>query len=177
MELEGSCHCEKVKFKVTSHAPVPYVYCYCSICLKCQGGGGYSIDIEGDYNTLKFSSGKDCIKEYRAYIDKQKKIFGESYRYFCGECGSYLYLYNPRKKDKVYPFASAIDTPLPKVDQSEIDHILYDCKRSWVPEALNNHKYKEGSEYPEFSQEEWHKKHGKYIARMCRMAHIYELNF
>lgn len=160
MKLEGSCHCEKVKFTLTSHAPAPYLYCYCSICLKCQGGRGYSIDIEGDFDTLEFLSGKEYIKEYRAYTDKKNNILGESLRYFCKECGSYLYFYDPRKKDKVYPFASAIDTPLPKVEPSEVEHFMYEDRCNWVPEARSNHIIKNGSA---ISHVEWHKKHGKSI--------------
>lgn len=84
----------------------------------------------------------------------------ESLRYFCKECGSYLYFYDPRKKDKVYPFASAIDTPLPKVEPSEVQHIMYEDRCNWAPEARSNHIIKKGSV---ISNVEWHKKHGKYI--------------
>nr|CAG8445154.1 7367_t:CDS:10 [Entrophospora candida]CAG8447608.1 15478_t:CDS:10 [Entrophospora candida] len=53
MELQGSCHCEKVKFKVKSNTPVPYMRCYCSICRKLDGGGGYSTNIMGLNGTLE----------------------------------------------------------------------------------------------------------------------------
>ena len=37
MQLEGSCHCRKVKFTVDSAEPVPFMRCYCSICRKTAG--------------------------------------------------------------------------------------------------------------------------------------------
>jgi len=40
MKLEGSCHCQSVRFTVESKAPYPYAHCYCSICRKTQGGAG-----------------------------------------------------------------------------------------------------------------------------------------
>ncbi len=53
MQLEGSCHCGKVRFRVQSHTPYPYMRCYCSICRKTQGGGGYAINIMGEASTLR----------------------------------------------------------------------------------------------------------------------------
>jgi len=41
MELEGSCHCGAVRFRVSSGEPCPFNLCYCSICRKTAGGGGY----------------------------------------------------------------------------------------------------------------------------------------
>ncbi|CAJ0754897.1 18240_t:CDS:10 [Entrophospora sp. SA101] len=67
MELQGSCHCGKVKFKVKSNTPVPYMRCYCSICRKLDGGGGYSINIMGLNDTLEVD-GMENVKTY--YCEK-----------------------------------------------------------------------------------------------------------
>ena len=45
MQLEGSCHCQAVRFSVESHEPYPFMRCYCSICRKTAGGGGYAINL------------------------------------------------------------------------------------------------------------------------------------
>ena len=53
MELEGSCHCGGVHFTLRTAYPYPFNYCYCSICRKTAGGGGYAINLGGDYSTLQ----------------------------------------------------------------------------------------------------------------------------
>jgi hypothetical protein len=57
----------------------------------------------------------------------------------------------------VHPFASAIDTELPKAPSSV--HLLMRDKAAWVePKIGPNDDCFDG--YPELSIEEWHKKHG-----------------
>ena len=43
-----------------------------------------------------------------------KKTGCQSRRYFCSNCGSALWVHGTDYPDFVYPFASAIDTPLPE---------------------------------------------------------------
>ena len=57
-KLEGSCRCGAVHFSVMSHTPYPYQLCYCSICRKTAGGGGFAINLMGDYKTLKVRGGR-----------------------------------------------------------------------------------------------------------------------
>ena len=64
MRLEGSCHCSNVNFSFESHTPHPYNRCYCSACRKMDGGGGYAINIMGEYASLKLT-GEEHIKIYR----------------------------------------------------------------------------------------------------------------
>ncbi|WP_444919191.1 GFA family protein [Microbulbifer sp. JMSA003] len=40
VKLKGSCHCQSVKFSLSSRQPYPFNRCYCSICRKTAGGGG-----------------------------------------------------------------------------------------------------------------------------------------
>jgi hypothetical protein len=63
MELHGSCHCKKIQFTVISETPYPFNICYCSICRKLNGVGN---NIRADFETLKFESGKEYLKEYSA---------------------------------------------------------------------------------------------------------------
>lgn len=85
-------------------------------------------------------------------------------RYFCSECGSHLYAYDKQWAEWVYPFASAIDTPLPELDpETDVYSILLDSKANWVeaPEPNpENHAFKE---YPDCSLEQWHKYNKKYV--------------
>ncbi|KAL0082188.1 Mss4-like protein [Phycomyces blakesleeanus] len=158
MELQGSCHCGKTSFSVVSHTPAPFMRCYCSICRKCQGGGGYAINIMGVYSTLKVT-GKEYIREYKALRDKTTKELCGNTRYFCGECGSHLYAYNPAYADSVYPMACAIDSPLPVVEPKDIYHIMLNkqSKANWVlapTPSPENHAFEE---YPDTSISQWHK--------------------
>lgn len=154
MRLEGSCHCGAVTFAAESKTPYPYMRCYCSICRKTQGGGGYAINLAAEHDTLEVT-GAENISVYHAVIDGQESP-GE--RRFCSICGSGLWVYDPRWPEWMHPFASAIDTPLPKTPETV--HIMLDSAANWVPvpdsDAANVH-YRE---YPGASIEEWHRAQG-----------------
>ncbi len=66
MQLEGSCHCGAVRFRVASKHPYPFNRCYCSICRKTAGGGGYAINLGGDYETFEVLAGADNVGIYQA---------------------------------------------------------------------------------------------------------------
>ena len=155
MRLDGSCHCGAVRFSVTSHTPQPYMRCYCSICRKTAGGGGYAINIMGDAESLKLE-GRDKISVYRARVGDTPS---EARRHFCKRCGSALYISDPRWPDLVHPFASAIDTPLPR--PKERAHIMLGSKAPWVAVPRGSHD-PHFEEYPDRSIEDWHKSRGLY---------------
>lgn len=157
MLLKGSCHCRAVKFSVASHTPYPYMRCYCSICRKTDGGGGYAINIMGEAKTLKVTGAKH-LSIYRAKLGSGKRSPGQ--RHFCSKCGSALWVADPRWPDWVYPFASAIDTPLPRAPQ--VVSIMLDYAEPWVepaPKGAGNLRF---GEYPKESIEAWHRKRGLY---------------
>ncbi len=113
MLLEGSCHCGAVRFSLNSHTPVPYMRCYCSICRKTGGGGGYAINLGGDAATLKVDGEAD-ITVYRVRLADGEDGLSPARRHFCRLCGSALWVADPRWPELVHPFASAIDTALPR---------------------------------------------------------------
>lgn len=149
MLLEGSCHCKVVKFRVESDTPYPYQACYCSICRKTAGGGGYVINLGADASTLEVE-GRDYISVYTA----ESQDRGSSERHFCGHCGSFLWLFNPMWPDLVHPYASAVDTPLPK--PPERVRIMLDYAAPWCEIPTGDKRF---PEYPEESLEEWHRRH------------------
>jgi len=53
MIIEGSCHCRVVRFRLETAHPYPFNLCYCSICRKTAGGGGYAINLGGEFGTLE----------------------------------------------------------------------------------------------------------------------------
>jgi hypothetical protein len=147
MLLKGSCHCKAVSFSVRSATPTPYMHCYCSICRKTAGGGGYAINVMGKAATLKV---KGKTKIYRA-------MRGGGQRHFCPKCGSALWVWDRRWAEWVYPFASAIDTPLPVPQERQ--HIMLDSKANWVvvPKGKRDKRFRQ---YPVESIADWHRKRG-----------------
>lgn len=154
MQLEGSCHCQAIRFSVSSSHPYPFNLCYCSICRKTAGGGGFAINLSGDYSTMQIE-GREHLRVYRAKLDDGTRSPGE--RNFCGLCGSALWLWDPRWPELVHPHASAIDTPLPK--PPERTHLMVGSKAPWV-EVRADPQDQCFDEYPEESIAEWHERLG-----------------
>ena len=159
MELRGSCHCQRVKFRVQTHHPYPFNLCYCSICRKTAGGGGYAINLSGDSRTLEVE-GEENIRVYHArLLDKKTGETRDSRgeRRFCGHCGSALWVYDPEWPELLHPFASAIDSELPV--PPERTHLLLDSKASWVP-LMADPQDKQFPHYPDESIAAWHQRLG-----------------
>ena len=159
MELEGSCHCGSVNFRVNAPHPCPFNRCYCSVCRKTAGGGGYAINLGGQHSTLSVQ-GAEHIRIYRAQIrDRETGETRQSpaERNFCSKCGSALWVWDPRWPDLVHPFASAIDTELPKPPQRT--HMMLAHKAGWVAVSAGPDDM-EFDAYPEESLAEWHRRLG-----------------
>lgn len=154
MLIEGSCQCGAVQFKLNSSSPAPYQRCYCSICRKTQGGGGYAINIGGDAASMQVS-GREHVTIYHAKIrnEGEPEETSTAERHFCKHCGSALWLFSPEWPDQIYPFASAIDTPLPS--PPEYTHMMLGSRASWV-EVQKKPGDMVFEEYPEESLAEWH---------------------
>ena len=165
MLLEGSCHCGAVRFALHSETPVPFMRCYCSICRKTAGGGGYAINIMGLAATLKVQ-GEEHISTYHAVKDKQQAPNKKSQaaRKFCKHCGSALWLADPRWPEGVWPFASAIDTPLPP--PPAYVSMMENYRPDWANENTRMAlaaPIEHFPEYPEESIADWHKHHGQTV--------------
>ncbi|MER8373787.1 GFA family protein [Mesorhizobium sp. M1406] len=160
--LKGSCRCNAVRFEVESHTPVPFMLCYCSICRKQQGGGGFAINLGADYETLNIR-GKRSLGVYRAEIEDDEHPQCEistGERNFCKKCGSALWLYDPTWPELVHPFASAVDSDLPK-PPSKV-HLMLKYKANWVePDIAKGDKAFDV--YPEESIADWHKRTGMWV--------------
>jgi hypothetical protein len=153
MQLEGSCHCRSVTFTVQSPHPYPFNLCYCSVCRKTAGTGGYAINLGAEFKTLKIT-GEKHIRTYHAIIDGSESV---AERKFCGNCGSALWLWDPRWPELMHPHASAIDTDLPA--PPERTHLLLSSKASWVKPCIEDGD-KSFDGYPDESIAEWHERLG-----------------
>jgi hypothetical protein len=155
MLLEGSCHCGVVRFRVESPEPYPYLRCYCSVCRKTAGGGGYAINLGALSGTLEVEGGEN-VSVYQARIDGEQS---PGRRSFCALCASALWVYDQRWPELVHPFASAVDTPLPKPPEKV--RIMLDHAAPWCevpPEGSPGERH--FPEYPDESLEEWHRRRG-----------------
>ncbi len=159
MHLEGSCHCRKVKFNVESAEPVPFMRCYCSICRKTAGSGGYAINLGAVARSMKVT-GKRHLRIYRARLANEggtKTRLSTARRYFCANCGSALWAWDPTWPELVHPHASAIDSPLPVPPENV--HCLVGSRAPWV-------KIEGGPDdprfenYPNVSLAQWHQSKG-----------------
>ena len=159
MKLKGSCSCGAVTFSVASQTPYPYMRCYCSICRKTAGGGGYAINIMGGAASLKVK-GKKSLSAFRARIrdggSKRGKL-SLARRHFCSKCGSALWVWDPRWPEHIYPFASAIDTKLPKPPEEVEIMLAYAAPWSEVPRGRGHTHFRE---YPKEGIADWHAKRG-----------------
>jgi len=153
MLLEGSCHCQAVRFRLQSCHPYPFNLCYCSICRKTAGGGGYAINLGGDHASLEVT-GRRHLRVYHAVIDGEES---PAARHFCSRCGAALWVWDPRWPELVHPFASAIDSELPAAP--ERTHLMLGSKASWVP-VERGPRDQAFEEYPEESIAAWHQRLG-----------------
>ena len=160
MILEGSCRCGAVNFSVASHTPYPYQRCYCSICRKAGAGGGYAVNIMGDFRSLSVDGSKN-IRSYVAEITEDGRSYtGSCQRNFCKQCGTMLWVYDEGWPELMHPFASAVDTDLPK--PLELVHLMLAFKPAWVTAQVgpNDQCFER---YPVQSIEDWHRSRGLWI--------------
>jgi len=157
MHLDGSCHCGAIHFSLESDSPYPYMHCHCSICRKTAGSGGYAINLGGDAATLRVR-GRKHLSVYHALLREpgQRTKRSPAARHFCSQCGSPLWLWDPRWPELVHPHAGAIDTPLP--EPPKVAHIMLGSKPEWV--AVQRKRGDDAfDEYPDYSLAQWHERH------------------
>ena len=78
-------------------------------------------------------------------------------RHFCRECGSALWLWDPRWPELVHPHASAIDTALPKPPE------VVEIGLAWAPEWVDVPGGPGRVQFefmPDESLEAWHRRLG-----------------
>jgi hypothetical protein len=66
---------------------------------------------------------------------------GGGERHFCARCASALWVWDKRWPEWIYPFASAIDTPLPRPKERQL--IFLDSRPSWahLPDGKRFRRY------------------------------------
>src|SRR4029453_7675574 len=149
MRLEGSCDCGGIRFVVSSATPYPYRICYCRRCRKTAGSIGASINVIADADTLKLS-GELVPTRYEHPVEPVVTTF-------CPRCGSPLLLEIPLFPQWTYPFAAAVDTPLPR--PPEFIHVRTEERLEWVPQ-IGSEGDPSFEENTDESMVEWHRRLG-----------------
>jgi hypothetical protein len=148
MQITGSCFCGAVTFTAETRTPYPYRRCYCARCRKTAGGTGAAANILAQASTLHVE-GADSVTEFAAQDATRTR--------FCSRCGTALYLTLDAAPDFVYPFASAVDTPLP--EPPERVHVFTAEAPAWARPASTPSDLPVERNTPE-SIEAWHRRHG-----------------
>ena len=148
MQLAGSCFCGAVRFTVSTTTPYPYRRCYCGRCRKTAGGTGADANILAQASTLSVD-GADSLTEFAAPDATRTR--------FCSVCGSARYLTIDAAPDYVYPFASAIDSPLP--EPPERVHVFTAEAPAWAKPPSSPDDYSTERNTRE-SIADWHRRHG-----------------
>lgn len=133
------------------------MYCFCSICRKLEGAA-FGCNIMGKRATLRVT-GRKHLRPYHARIRNPGKRteISDGIRWFCGACGTHLYVTDDDWPDGVWPNVAAIDTPLPRAPEHVFAMTRY--KPSWVDIARlgRGPRY---AEWPKLSIAAWHERHG-----------------
>ena len=163
LKLKGSCRCGAVHFtRAEPHAPRLISAAVARSAARRRAAGGYAINLGADNGTLAFDDPDKVIGVFRAEIRQDdgacERSTGE--RSFCTRCGTALWLYDPSWADLIHPFASVVDSELPKPPVTT--HLMLDFKPSWVefqrgPDDLVFNRY------PDQSIEDWHRAHGLWV--------------
>ena len=133
--------------------------CYCSICRKTAGGGGYAINLHAQKDTLKVDGETQVFHAMVEDEDGSCKT-STAERHFCGSCGSALWVFSPEYPELFHPFASAIDSELPKAPSSV--HMMLSSKATWVEPVIGPDDQC-FEEYPDNALEDWHRARGLWI--------------
>ena len=114
----GSCLCNKVKFKITG-AITNIIYCHCSKCRKAQGSA-FATNGNVDTDKFKFITGENALTSYKPSKDQTK--------YFCKFCGSPILSKNSHNPDKVRVRIGTIESDITEHPEA---HIFVNSKANW----------------------------------------------
>lgn len=118
MIITGSCHCQRVKFEVTSELR-QFEHCHCRTCRKIHGTVYDSSAVVARHG-FRVVEGEQSIREYSSSPGKR--------RCFCTNCGSPIYAYLLDEPNTVLLRLGTLDQE-PSIRPSR--HIWLSEKASW----------------------------------------------
>lgn len=123
-EINGSCLCGKVTFKVTGPFKAFYL-CHCSRCRRATGSA-HAANIFGTPDQLEWLSGEETIKHYK---------FPEAERFsknFCMECGSAVPMIGPDGTRLLIPAGTLSTAP----EIKPAANIFWADRAGWYDDGL-----------------------------------------
>ncbi|KAI9711565.1 MAG: hypothetical protein M1820_002130 [Bogoriella megaspora] len=100
----GGCLCKAIRYTLAS-APTTTVLCHCANCQKASGSA-FMTNNWYKLNDFSIASGHQSL---RSYQDANAATGAIVKRYFCGECGSPLYITNNQYPDSVIVTNGTVD--------------------------------------------------------------------
>ncbi len=119
-EFEGGCHCGAVRYTCTK-GPEYTFYCHCYDCQRTTGAP-YSMELMLDRDSIEF---RGPMESYVVTGDSGKPVN----RWFCGTCGSGLYLDGDADPDSIFLKVGSLDDASWVVPQM---HIYTVAKQPWI---------------------------------------------
>ena len=120
LPLTGGCNCGAVRFEVTEPL-VTASYCHCKRCQR-RSGAAASPSAHPPPGALRIVAGEDKLRVWKPQDGGEK--------WFCGECGSSLFGFNPNHADPVAIRMGTFDGD-PGVRPSVRQFVAYAA--SWEP--------------------------------------------
>ena len=132
MAHTGGCLCAGVTYAIDAEI-APFTLCHCSMCRKASGTAfAANVSVPGD--AFKLTGGEQLLKHYQSSSGKK--------RFFCGRCGSPLFVRYDSHPDSVRVRVGTLDTPIGARPRS---HIFATSKAGWfeIHDALPQHEARE----------------------------------
>jgi hypothetical protein len=93
LPLTGGCNCGAVRYEVTEPL-VDATYCHCRRCQR-RTGSAAAANAHPAPDSFRIVAGDDRLRMWKP--DEE----GSGEKWFCGECGSAVYAYNPSHPNSI----------------------------------------------------------------------------
>ncbi|QDS69823.1 hypothetical protein FKW77_010527 [Venturia effusa] len=124
--VSGSCLCQFIRYTIEG-TDKGAVLCHCSNCQKATGSA-FANNHRFTRAQITITQGGDIIK---AYKDSNTLTGNTLTRWFCGDCGSPIYLENEKFKGLVILYSGCIEGDLGQVQPS--GELFAHNRRKWFP--------------------------------------------
>lgn len=118
-QIDGSCHCQSVKWSFTD--PKVVVRCYCGLCRKLQGAD-YATWVAISKENFTITEGQENLTRYQCNE--------RSHKNFCSKCGTQVFNVSGKQApDCVVVSRSTIDT---RIELPKPRLVYTEDKADWV---------------------------------------------
>jgi len=116
----GRCHCGRVRF--VAAMPTRFVaHCHCESCRRAHGAA-FVTWAGFPSSQVRVTEGAEDLVAHQSSP--------QTYRRFCGKCGTKLFFESARWAGEMHVVLAAFDEP---VDRAPSGHAFYEEHVSWLP--------------------------------------------